>query len=259
MGWFKRAFKNPVSAAFPTTWQIPGFSPNKEVKQGYAVAGLAGLAGLGMGAFGAGTAGAAGGTAAAGSAGGASMLPGWGAFASGILGSGMNWMSQNQTNQQNLDIAREQMNFQGMMSNTAHQREVADLKAAGLNPVLSAGGNGSSTPSGSQATMQAPQIDLPGIYSMMIQEKQLKQADQRIANETARTTADLVRSEQETMSTKERIKLQKLQQILLQKGMPRAEVEGMIWKLLKGSQKPGKKMIEGMDENHQYQKMDTLP
>ena len=77
----------------------------------------------------------------------------WGQIAAAAIGA----YSAKKTNQAASAQAARQMEFQKEQSDTAHQREVKDLRAAGLNPILSGtGGQGASTPAGAQAPVIDP-------------------------------------------------------------------------------------------------------
>lgn len=72
-------------------------------------------------------------------------------IAGGLIG-GIGKIFQNSENKK---AAQKQMDFQERMSNTAHQREITDLKAAGLNPILSAKLGGASSPGGASPNIQS--------------------------------------------------------------------------------------------------------
>lgn len=66
------------------------------------------------------------------------------------------WNSAMWATDQSLAEAQRNRDWMEYMSNTAHQREVEDLKKAGLNPILSANG-GANAYTGSTGTVTAPE------------------------------------------------------------------------------------------------------
>lgn len=196
-------------------------------------------------------------------------------IAGGIMGAGQlfNYNQQREANQTAIEQSDKQIQFQDQMSKTAHQREVADLQAAGLNPILSAGGNGASTPSGSAAPIQAPQINMPDLLAYGMSVRQLEQTDQRLALDKQRTAADIAKNLTEQ-------DLNKMKKILYQKGMIKAELEGegsqvlrKIIKFLKESatktpqwkndpaqdQRDVDRMIDWNDSRREYFKNNNIP
>lgn len=99
-------------------------------------------------------------------------------------------------NQKNLDQQQSNNDLSVNLANTSHQREVADLEAAGLNPILSAGGSGASMPSLGVATQQNPLSEIANSsksaarfisdeYSASVQGQQLVNDYQKTINDAA--------------------------------------------------------------------------
>ncbi len=123
-----------------------------------------------------------------------------GAFAAAALSGGLSVLGGSQRNKAASAQAQRQMDFQERMSNTAHQREVKDLRAAGLNPILSAtGGSGASSPGGAQAPIQ--DVLTPGVNSALTTRRMAQEIQNMKATELQSVTSAEANSARASLST----------------------------------------------------------
>lgn len=116
-----------------------------------------------------------------------------GSVGSSLIGGLMGERGQEEANANSAEQAEINRQWQERMSNTAYQRAVADMKAAGLNPMLAYSQGGASTPAGAMSVYKNEKAELARNFAAVPQNAAaLAQVDNIQASaEKSRAEADL--------------------------------------------------------------------
>ena len=164
---------------------------------------------------------------ASGAAAGASFGP-WGA----AIGAGVGMLGNMMSNKANSGEAKKNRKFQEYMSNTAYQRSTADMKKAGLNPMLAYGQGGASTPAGAQAQLKSATEGVTASATDALRTaKELEMQEAQI---------DLLKAQAKNQNTS--ANKTNTEKTLLQKDIPKANMIEDLWQGAKNLFDNGKKV-----------------
>lgn len=92
-----------------------------------------------------------------------------------LIGSGLSFLGGQAQNAASAEAAARQMEFQKEMSDTSYQRQIKDLEAAGINPMLVTKLGGASTPPGAMPSFVNPGFMAAQSFSAMQSSQAAKQ------------------------------------------------------------------------------------
>ncbi|AXQ65857.1 MAG: DNA pilot protein [Microviridae sp.] len=165
-----------------------------------------------------------------------------------LIGGAVSGYGQYRANRETRASTGRQMAFQERMSNTAHQRQMADLKAAGINPMLSAKLGGATSPAG--ASYRASNVGASAVegFGKVSSARQAQAQTRQIGAQTGLTRAQTEKAIIETR-TKIPAEVRKLNQegILAQARVNQTQAETAIKTIQKALLQDDQKMLKKLN------------